>query len=242
MDAVGAIARAVAAAAEDAGSPSNERSGAHRPPSRTSLPAVVNYLAHVFLSHETPDAIVGAMLGDFVKGRVIDGWGDDVRAAISLHRAIDRFTDRHPLTRASRALVSDERRRFAGILVDVFYDHFLARHWARFHPLPLAQFTQTIYRALLPRRTEFPPRLQRVLPWMVRDDWLASYAHVASVDAALHGLARRFRYGERAAGLASGVSELERNYAPLEQNFLAFVPLLRGFAQTRFGEPRSPIS
>jgi acyl carrier protein phosphodiesterase len=198
----------------------------------------VNYLAHVFLSHETPDAIVGAMLGDFVKGRVIDGWSNDVRAAIRLHRAIDRFTDRHPLTLASRALVSEERRRFAGILVDVFYDHFLARHWPRFHPLPLARFTQTIYDALLPRRSEFPERLQRILPWMVRDDWLASYADLASIDAALHGLARRFRYTERAEGLANGASELEKNYAALERNFLAFVPLAQEFAGRGAGERR----
>jgi acyl carrier protein phosphodiesterase len=193
----------------------------------------VNYLAHVFLSHETPDAIIGAMLGDFVKGRVADGWSHDVRAAIVLHRAIDGFTDRHPLTLASRALVGAERRRFAGVLVDVFYDHFLARHWARFHPLPLAQFTQTIYGALWPRRAEFPARLQRILPWMVQDDWLASYADVASVDAALRGLARRFRYAERVGGLASGISELENNYAALEKNFLEFVPLLREFCSNR---------
>ena len=191
----------------------------------------MNYLAHVFLSHETPDAIVGAMLGDFVKGRVIEGWNDKVRTAISLHRAVDRFTDRHPLTHASRALMSPGQRRFAGILVDVFYDHFLARHWLLFHPQPLPQFTQEIYDVLLPRRSEFPARLQRILPWMVRDDWLASYAEVESVDAALHGLARRFRYSERAARLASGVVELERNYAALERNFLAFLPLLRNFAQ-----------
>lgn len=198
----------------------------------------MNYLAHVFLSHESPDAIVGAMLGDFVKGRAIDGWSDDVRAAILLHRAIDRFTDRHPLTFASRALVSEERRRFAGILVDVFYDHFLARHWQRFHPLPLARFTQTVYDALLPRRSGFPERLQRILPWMMRDDWLASYANVASIDAALRGLARRFRYSERAAGLANGVSELEENYDALERNFLAFVPLLQEFVERGIGERR----
>ena len=192
----------------------------------------MNYLAHVFLSHETPDAVVGAMLGDFVKGRAIDGWNDDVRAAILLHRAIDGYTDRHPLTRASRLLMSPERRRFAGILVDVFYDHFLARHWSRFHPLPLAEFTQMVYAALWPRRQEFPPRLQRILPSMIRDDWLASYADVAAVDAALNGMARRrFRYAERARPLVGGVCELERNYPALEANFLAFAPQLRDFTR-----------
>jgi acyl carrier protein phosphodiesterase len=196
----------------------------------------MNYLAHVFLSHHTPDAIVGAMLGDFVKGRTVEGWNDNVRAAIVLHRAVDRFTDGHPLMLASRALVSAPRRRFAGILVDVFCDHFLARHWSRFHPLPLAQFTQTIYSALWSRRSGFPPRLQRILPWMVRDDWLASYAEVGAVDAALRGLARRLRYAKRAGGLASGISELENNYVALERNFIEFVPRLRDFVQAELGE------
>ena len=199
----------------------------------------MNYLAHVFLSHHTPDAIVGALLGDFVKGRVVDGWNEDVRAAIAVHRAVDRYTDRHPLTRASCALVSTERRRFAGILIDVFYDHFLARHWSRFHPLPLADFTQTIYAALWPRRTEYPARLQRILPWMMRDDWLASYAEIASVDAALRGLARRFRFAQRAGGLATGISELEENYAALEKNFLEFVPQLRDFSESELIERRA---
>lgn len=199
---------------------------------RNDRQSLMNYLAHVFVSHDTPDAIVGAMLGDFVKGRVINGWNEDVRAAILLHRAIDRYTDRHPLTRASCSLVSAERRRFAGILVDVFYDHFLARHWSRLHPSSLPAFTQTVYAALWPRRAQFPPRMQRILPWMIRDDWLASYAEIAAVDAALNGMARRFRYSERANALASGVSELECNYAALETNFLAFVPQLRDFART----------
>lgn len=191
----------------------------------------MNYLAHVLVSHHTPEAIVGAMLGDFVKGRAVSGWSEDVRAAILLHRAIDRYTDRHPLTRASRALMSAERRRFAGILVDVFYDHFLARHWSRFHASSLPAFTQTVYAALWPWRAQFPPRLQRILPRMIRDDWLASYAQSAAVDAALNGLARRFRYRERANPLATGALELERNYVALETNFLAFVPQLRDYAR-----------
>lgn len=201
----------------------------------------MNYLAHVFLSHHTPDAIVGAMLGDFVKGRTVEGWSDDVRAAIEVHRAVDRFTDRHPLTLASRALVSAPRRRFAGILVDVFYDHFLARHWPRLHPLPLVQFTQTVYGALWPHRTGFPPRLQRILPWMVCDDWLASYADVAAVDAALRGLARRLRFAKHAGALASGISELENNYAALEKNFLEFIPRLRDFARAELGQRRTQV-
>jgi len=203
-------------------------------------PAAVNYLAHVFLSHQTPDAIVGAMLGDFAKGRLAEPWNEAVREAVRLHRAIDRYTDRHPLVQASRACISPARRRFAGVLVDIFYDHFLARHWSRYHGLPLTEFTRGVYAALLPHRAAFPPRLQRALPWMVRDDWLAAYANVSAVDAALHGLARRFRYPERAQPLRDGVAELQRNYGALEAHFLDFFPQLQAYvASQRAAETRA---
>jgi acyl carrier protein phosphodiesterase len=193
----------------------------------------MNYLAHVFLSHETPDAIVGAMLGDFVKGRSVERWGAQVRAAILLHRAVDGYTDAHAVVRASRTLVTPERRRFAGILVDVFYDHFLALHWARYHERPLPEFTRSVYAVLLARGAMLPERLQRMLPRMATDDWLAAYADVASVDLALNGIARRFRYPERACVLQTAVVELHRNYGRFEEHFREFLPQARAFVAAR---------
>lgn len=190
----------------------------------------MNYLAHVFVSHATPAAITGAILGDFVKGRTPLHWEPAVSAAIRLHRAVDRYTDQHPVVTASRSQISPARRRFAGILVDIFYDHFLARHWLRYHSRPLPEFTRAVYAVLLPQRARFPERLQRILPGMAADDWLASYAEPAAVHAALNGIARRFRYPERAAVLNTAVAELERNYAALEEQFFAFIPELTVFA------------
>ncbi|HEX7045498.1 MAG TPA: ACP phosphodiesterase [Burkholderiales bacterium] len=189
----------------------------------------MNYLAHLYLSHETPEAVTGAMLGDFVKGRVPEHWGAGVRRAIVLHRAIDRYTDSHPAVAASRALISPERRRFAGILIDIFHDHFLARDWLRYHARPLPEFTRAVYRVLLPQRARFPERLRRILPAMAADDWLASYADVEAVDAALRGIARRFRYPERAQVLSTAVTELERNYTALAARFEEFFGDLQAY-------------
>lgn len=191
----------------------------------------MNYLAHAFLARATPELLTGGMLGDFVKGEwSLHDYLPDVRAGILLHRAIDRFTDSHPTVLASRALISPVRRRFAGILVDVFYDHYLARHWRRFSDQPLAEFTGHVYATLWPQRAEFPARLQRVLPWMRADDWLASYAEIESVDAALRGIARRFARYPRAAVLAEGTAELLDNYDALENHFHTFFPDVRRFA------------
>jgi acyl carrier protein phosphodiesterase len=203
----------------------------------------MNYLAHAFLSRHTPDAITGGLLGDFVKGQGFERYPPAVRDAILLHRAIDRFTDAHAIPRASRTLVSPGRRRFAGILVDVFYDHFLARHWSRYSTTALEDFTQQVYATLWPQRASFPERLQRILPHMMTDDWLASYAEIGNVHLALNGIARRFRRFPRAQVLTTAVEELEREYAGFEEHFLAFFPELMRFTQSQLasGEMCVPV-
>jgi acyl carrier protein phosphodiesterase len=187
----------------------------------------MNYLAHVFLARHSNDAMIGGMLGDFVKGS-IHAYPAEVRAGILLHRAIDRYTDNHALVRASCALVSARRRRYAGIMVDVFFDHFLARHWQRFADTSLPAFTRHAYAQLLARSAEFPPRLQYILPRMAADDWLAAYRDFSAIDAAINGIARRFR---RANPLPGGARELLDNYAALQANFLDFFPELLQFVQ-----------
>lgn len=191
----------------------------------------MNYLAHVFLSDHTPEGVVGALLGDFVKGAVGAPYSAPVREAILLHRAIDRYTDAHASVRASCALVSPERRRFAGIMVDVFYDHFLARHWSRYGAVPLKNFSREVYTILLHHRAGFPERLQRLLPYMIADDWLGSYRELWAIDAALNGIARRFKRFPRAQQLMAAVEELEQNYSRFEDHFLAFFPELRRYVQ-----------
>jgi acyl carrier protein phosphodiesterase len=191
----------------------------------------MNYLAHVFLSDHTPEGVVGALLGDFVKGPVGAPYSTAVREAILLHRAIDRYTDAHAGVRASCALVSRERRRFAGIMVDVFYDHFLARHWSRYSAVPLDDFTREVYAILARQRAGFPERLQRLLPYLIGDDWLGSYRELWAIDAALNGIARRFKRFPRAQQLTQAIQELEQNYSRFEAHFLAFFPELRRYVQ-----------
>jgi len=193
----------------------------------------MNYLAHTFLSRATPELLTGGMLGDFVKGRTDGRYSPGVCAGIALHRAIDRYTDDHPLVRASRARISPARRRFAGILVDVFYDHFLARHWRSYSEMSLERFTRHVYGVLWPQRREFPERLQRMLPWMRAEDWLAGYAEIKAVDAALRGMARRSRFADRARPLADGVHELAAHYATFERQFQEFFPQLERFVADR---------
>ena len=97
----------------------------------------MNYLAHLYLSDPSEDAWLGSLLGDFVKGPLDDRYSEEVTRAIVLHRKIDSYTDAHPVVLNSKSRVSTQRRRYAGIMVDMFYDHFLAKHWREFHAEPL---------------------------------------------------------------------------------------------------------
>lgn len=181
----------------------------------------MNYLAHLFLADNTPESLVGAMLGDFVKGAAKNNYPPIIRHNIELHRRIDSFTDAHPIVRAAKPLIAPERRRFAGIFLDIFYDHYLAKNWTRFSAVPLPSFTRQAYRALQQHHLLLPEKLQTMLPLMMTEDWLGSYARVAWIEVTLQRMARRLRNGHL---LASGSEELHRHYDRFEADFLTFFP------------------
>jgi acyl carrier protein phosphodiesterase len=188
----------------------------------------VNYLAHLYLSEPDDDALLGSLMGDFVKGPLDVRYAPAIMHGIALHRRIDTFTDAHPVVRASKARVSAERRRYAGIMVDMFYDHFLARYWTEFSEEPLSSFTQRVYELLSRRNEVLPARLREMAPHMMRTDWLGSYAQVESIRTALGNMGRRLKRENR---LLDSADELERNYAGFEQDFRAFLPEVKRFAR-----------
>ena len=191
----------------------------------------MNYLAHLYLSEPDDDALLGALMGDFVKGPLDDRYAPAIMHGIALHRKIDTFTDAHPVVHTSKARVSTERRRYAGIMVDMFYDHFLARYWPEFSDEPLAAFTRHVYELLARRSDILPVRLRGMAPHMMRTDWLGSYAEIRSIRTALDNMGRRLKRKNR---LMDSADELEQNYAGLEQDFRAFLPDVKDFARQEF--------
>ncbi|WP_432721350.1 ACP phosphodiesterase [Jeongeupia wiesaeckerbachi] len=189
----------------------------------------MNYLAHALLAGPAPADRAGGVAGDFVKGLLPGALPADLAAGVALHREIDAFADLHPAFAASRARVSPVRRRYGGIMVDLFYDHLLAVHWARFSPdETLAQFTGRLY-AELARQPALPAHFAAVLPRMAETDWLASYRDMANVAFALDRMAsHRIR---RANPLAGAADELRDHYAGFEADFLDFMPDALAYAQ-----------
>lgn len=187
----------------------------------------MNYLAHLFLSEWTPESLIGNLLGDFTKGAVEHPYSEDIRKGIALHKRVDVYTDSHPIFRSSKRIISIERRRFSGIMIDVFYDHFLAKNWDEYADIPLRDFSHRVYQVLQDNQNILPERLKRMLPGMIAG--LTSSKEMCGIDRALKGIAARIK---RTNNLGDGVEELVANYQRLESDFCAFFPDLINYTTT----------
>jgi len=187
----------------------------------------MNYLAHLHLGGQRPGQLLGSLYGDFVKGRLQGQFAPEIEGAIQLHRSIDVFTDRHPLVDVALSRFSLTRRRYAGIVLDVFFDHCLARDWTLYADRPLALFTSDVYRVLSSER-QLPERLAKIAPHMVANDWLGSYQEFDVLEQVLRGISRRLTRPEE---LAAAMQELRRLYEPLSEDFRLFYPQLQDFAR-----------
>lgn len=184
----------------------------------------MNYLAHTWLARHSDKALLGGLLGDFVHGQVaLMDWPTEVAQEILLHRRIDRYTDTHPAVTEVRAAFGD-LRRYAGIVLDVYFDHLLARDWSRWNDIPLTEFTARVYRVLEEHHAQLPPRLQRIAPRMAAEDWLGSYRHRDSVDGAIRGISTRLtRNGDKLRACLPVMRKVEPE---AEAAFSVFFPAL----------------
>ncbi len=185
----------------------------------------MNYLAHLYLSPNQEDIKLGSLLGDFVKGPIQDN-GTLLNRAIILHRKLDTFTDNNPIIKRSKKNINNTRTRYAGIIIDIFYDYFLAKNWSTFHHTPLRSYAQKIYQMLEKRQSELPENLLTILPQMIKNDWLSSYAHKQKIEVFLAGIGQRLK---KPVALERSIIDLCDNYSALENDFFAFMPLAKQF-------------
>lgn len=194
--------------------------------SSIKLPGM-NYLAHLHLGGDAPAELLGSLYGDFVKGPLAGRWPAAIEAGIALHRRIDAFTDSHPLQAQARARFPAERRRVAGIFLDLFFDHCLARDWQRYSEQSLDRFTNRVYQVLA-AEVQLPGNLQHMAPRMAAQDWLGSYRDFEVLGHVIAGMSRRL---SRPGLLDGGLDDLRRLYEPLSDDFSAFYPQLMAFAR-----------
>ena len=189
----------------------------------------MNYLAHIYLARQSSPAMLGALLGDFAKANVAGKFGPEVEREIMIHRKVDVYTDSHPLVKEALQKFDPARRRFAGIVLDVFYDHVLAKHWEQYCATPLPEFAQNFYRVLAENAALLPERLARMAPYMIKNDWLTSYRDYESVEMAVNRLSQRLSRNDDL--LRDCLQDARAHYAFLNDSFLAFFPDLIRFAE-----------
>ncbi len=188
----------------------------------------MNFLAHAHLSGNDEDIMFGNLIADSVKGDASQKYTGNILKGITLHRLIDTFTDNHPVHKRSRDLVREDYGKYSGIVVDLFYDHFLAANWSHFSDEHLKSFTARIYRMLTKRFFMLPPRTKRILPFMIGQDWLANYANFPGMENILYGMDKRTAFR---SGMKDAVAVLQQHYTVLESDFFEFYGALSDYVK-----------
>ena len=188
----------------------------------------MNFLAHALLAGEDPALLVGGVIGDWVKGALPGVLPEDIAAGVALHRAIDSFAELQPAFRRSRSRITAGRRRYAGVLVDMFYDHLLARNWAEIHHSPLDEYCKDVYGLITGRLSELPISSHPGLTLMAKEDWLSSYARIEGIADVLARMSRRARQPNP---LANGEQEFLADADGFTSDFYEWLDDAKGFCR-----------
>ncbi len=186
----------------------------------------MNFLAHAYLSGDHPDVMVGNFIADHLPGNKFNHYRKGIIEGILLHRKIDSFTDQHPVFLTSRKRLQKNYHKYSGVIVDMFYDHFLAAGWSAYSTEDLRDFTSRNYAILMQNFDILPAGTRRILPYMVEDDWLASYADLDFLQQSLQGMAIRTPYR---SGMEKAVNDLRDHYESFHDDFHEFFPDLIRF-------------
>ncbi|OAB78858.1 acyl carrier protein phosphodiesterase [Cochleicola gelatinilyticus] len=193
----------------------------------------MNYLAHIYLSNEDESITIGNFIADGIKGKKYLKYPPKIQQGILLHRAIDSYTDAHPIVRQSTARLHENYGHYSGVIVDILYDHFLAKNWNLYHEQPLAIYVDTFYKMLHSNFEILPTRIQRIMPHMIADNWLHSYATIPGISRILAQMNIRTK-GISKMNLA--VAELEEFYTDFEKEFTDFFAELITYSKNKLKE------
>jgi acyl carrier protein phosphodiesterase len=181
----------------------------------------MNFLAHLYLSGKEEDVIVGNFVADSVKGNFLNRFPEGMERGIKLHREIDHYTDNHPVVKESKNRLAPRYRMYAGVIVDIYYDHFLAKNWNDYSEEDLRKLVSRTYFLLFRRYSLLPPRSKKILPFMVAQNWLVGYRNLDVLQKVFNGMSRRTNHE---SGMENAIFDLEKDYQLYENEFKAFFP------------------
>jgi acyl carrier protein phosphodiesterase len=179
----------------------------------------MNYLAHLSLSFKNDDLMLGNLVADFTRKAKFGDFSSEVQRGIKLHHFIDDFTDSHSLVDAAKALIRPQQGKFSGVVMDIYFDHLLARDYHFWHEESLADFAQNAYRLFNCRKEELPETTLGMLHYMEKGNWLYNYASHNGLSQSLEGMSRRTAYNNSMHLAAMQLQELEVDIKPLFESF-----------------------
>lgn len=193
----------------------------------------MNFLAHAYLSFGQEEILVGNFIADFVRGKELPKYPKKVQLGIRLHRAIDTYTDSHPLVKEVQSFLIPRFGHYSRVISDIFFDYFLAKNWKNYSEIPLEQFSLNSYRVLSNYPQELPEAFNRMLYWMQAQNWLYAYREPVGIQAALDGLTRRARFDSK---MNASTQVLWEKELEIEAIFFAFFEDLETFTARSLAE------
>jgi acyl carrier protein phosphodiesterase len=192
----------------------------------------VNFLGHIFLTPDDDELLLGNFIADSVKGNPENRFPERITQGIRLHRAIDEFTDKHPLVKQGVERFRESQGRYAPVVIDVVYDHVLASNWQLFHNEDLKGFTDKVYGRLDSLSNYFPPPVQRYFPYMKQQNWLYNYQFEWGLRKSLEGLDRR---SNTVTQMYLSVDVYQNNQEIFLQEFEVFLSEVQEMVQANYG-------
>lgn len=193
----------------------------------------MNFLAHIYLSGDNDFIKIGNFMADSLHGRKPETFPEDIKNGILLHRAIDTFTDAHPVFRQGTKRLHPSYHHYAGVIMDIYYDHFLARNWKKYSDMPLTEYAKQFYNLLHHNMDLLTEKTKNIIPYMVQHNWLVNYGTIQGIGRTLTQMDRR---SKNKSGMQYATKDLLDNYTVFETEFTLFFDEAIVFAQNRLME------
>ena len=179
----------------------------------------MNFLAHIYLSGDNDLVKIGNFMADGIRGKDYLKFPEEVKTGILMHRQIDTFTDAHPIYRRSKHRLHSKYGHYSGVIMDILYDHFLAKNWSIYSKMPLSDYAKKFYKSLSENKTVLTERTINMMPYMIQNNWLLSYATISGITQILFQMDYRTKHR---ANMHEAVVELEMFYGDFENEFTIF--------------------
>ncbi len=193
----------------------------------------MNFLAHIYLSGDNDLLKIGNFMADSIRGHHYLDYPDELRKGILLHRYIDTFTDAHPIYRKSKHRLHEKYGHYSGVIMDIVYDHYLAKNWATYSKVPLEDYAATFYQLLQHNHAILTEKTQKMIPYMIGRNWLVSYASLEGLEMILFQMDYKTKHR---VNMQEAIVEVKQFYQEFEEEFTLYFEELQKHCEEKLME------